>query len=256
MKVELISYSPNPDSVVAASARLCYSAVGIDEINQRMSEEEKSKLVKNLVSVGHFSPVEHVSFTFAIEGISRTCSHQIVRHRLASYSQQSQRYVKAEQFEYIIPPQIEENEEAKKIFIEQMESSHKAYEKITKLLEEKNYENLIGEGKSEKRAKNAGEKISIEDARYVFPNAAATKMVVTMNARSLHNFFRLRMCERAQWEIREVAYAMLEEAKKVAPVIFKNAGPSCVGGECSEGDMSCGKPEIPRARVAAMKEGK
>lgn len=252
--VKLIAHTPNPDSIVASAAKLCYSKSGVEEINKNLTEEKTQAFLKKLTDMGHFSPVEHTSFTFAVEGISRTCSHQIVRHRLASYSQQSQRYVNLEQFEYIVPPQIEQNEQAKKIYIEHMENSQKAYNEITKKLYEKNLQELLNNGIDEKIAKNQAEKKSIEDARYVFPNATETKMVITMNARSLHNFFDLRTCERAQWEIRELAYKMLEEVKKVSPLLFKNAGPACVKGVCKEGALSCKRPDIPKERIRKIEE--
>lgn len=252
LKVKLISHTSNPETVVASAAKLCYSQVGLDEITENLTEENTHKFISTLMKMGHESPIEHASFTFAIEGVSRTFTHQLVRHRLASYSQQSQRYVKLDQFEYIVPPQIENNEEAKKIFVEHMENSQKTYDKIVSLLFDKNYQYFINEGQDEKRAKSSAEKKSIEDARYVFPNACETKIVVTMNARTLLNFFSLRTCERAQWEIREVAYRMLEEVKKVSPALFINAGPSCVRGKCTEGRMTCGHPEIPKNRIEKM----
>lgn len=254
LKVKLISHTENPEKVVASAAKLCYSPVGVDEISENLTEENTNKFISNLVEMGHQSPIEHASFTFAVEGISRTCTHQLVRHRIASYSQQSQRYVKLDQFEYIIPPQIEEDEEARKIFINHMENSQKAYDKITKSLFDKNYNYFLEDGNDEKSAKSKAEKKSIEDARYVFPNACETKIVFTMNARTLSNFFTLRTCERAQWEIRELAYKMLEEVKKVAPALFKNQGPSCIRGKCQEGKMTCGHPEIPRKRIEDMEK--
>ena len=193
------------------------------------------------MELGHESPIEHVSFTFGIEGISRTLTHQLVRHRIASFSQQSQRYVRLNQFEYIVPPHIEANLEAKKIFIEAMESDQKAYDKITKVIFEKHYARYVSEGRHEKDAQRKAEKEAIEDARYVFPNACETKIVVTMNARSLMNFFALRTCNRAQWEIRELAIQMLREVKQVYPVLFSCSGPGCVNGLCPEGNMTCGK---------------
>lgn len=226
MRVELIAYTPNPDRVVATSAKLCYSKVGVTELSEKMSDEQVQKFLKMLMSLGHGSPVEHASFTFAIEEISRACSHQLVRHRLASYSQQSQRYVKLDQFEYIIPEAIKSNEYAKRIFETSMRQAQFNYNILV--------EELMKEGKTEKEA--------IEDARYVFPNACETKMVVTMNARSLFNFFEHRCCNRAQKEIRDLANAMLEECKKVAPVLFSNAGAPCSFGKCPEGAMSCGNP--------------
>ena len=269
LKVKIIAHTPEPDKVVAQAGKLCYSAVGVDELTQKLTEEEIARYVNMLASIGHESPLEHVSFTFAIEGISRACTHQIVRHRIASYSQQSQRYVKLEQFEYIIPPAIESNPEAKRIFIEAMERDQKAYDELVDLLLEDilidkhatDYGSCIREilkenpdavpdrSKvldlyAEKFLKEYGkaEKQAIEDARYVFPNACETKIVITMNARSLLHFFNVRCCNRAQWEIREMATEMLKECKKIAPALFKKAGPDCVYGKCGEGKMSCKHP--------------
>ena len=269
LKVKIIAHTPQPDKVVAQAGKLCYSAVGVDEITQKLTEEEIARYVNMLASIGHESPLEHVSFTFAIEGISRACTHQIVRHRIASYSQQSQRYVKLEQFEYIIPPAIESNSEAKRIFIEAMERDQKAYDELVDLLLEDilidkhaaDYGSCIREILKENpdtvpdRSKvldlyaenfledyRKAEKQAIEDARYVFPNACETKIVITMNARSLLHFFNVRCCNRAQWEIREMATEMLKECKKIAPALFKKAGPDCVYGKCGEGKMSCKHP--------------
>nr|WP_319002026.1 FAD-dependent thymidylate synthase [Clostridium tagluense] len=183
------------------------------------------------------------------------CLHWTKRHRVASYSQQSQRYVKLEQFEYIIPPDIEKNERAKKFFIESMNRVQIEYNQLVEILCKDELENLIKEYLSHKKLinpeeiekkqyiilKGKAEKKAIEDARYVFPNACATKIIVTMNARELIHFFNQRCCTRAQWEIRQMAKIMLMQARKVAPVLFKYAGPSCVNGPCPEGSMSCGK---------------
>ena len=223
------------------AAKLCYSPVGVDEIAENLTQESINKFLNMLVSMGHESPIEHVTFTFGIEGISRSCSHQIVRHRIASFSQQSQRYVKLDQFEYIIPPEIERNEEAKKIFIESMNKCQEDYDKLVEILFAKHYQELLDKGVSEKKAKSQAEKMSIEDARYVFPNACETKMVFTINARSLYNFFHHRCCERAQWEIRELATEMLRLVRDVAPILFNNVGPNCLNGACPEGKMTCGK---------------
>ena len=269
LKVKIIAHTPEPDKVVAQAGKLCYSAVGVDEITQKLTEEEIARYVNMLASIGHESPLEHVSFTFAIEGISRACTHQIVRHRIASYSQQSQRYVKLEQFEYIIPPAIEKNPEAKRIFIETMERDQEVYDELVDLLLEDilidkhaaDYGSCIREILKENpdavpdRSKvldlyaenflkdyRKAEKQAIEDARYVFPNACETKIVITMNARSLLHFFNVRCCNRAQWEIREMATEMLKECKKIAPALFKKAGPDCVYGKCGEGKMSCKHP--------------
>ena len=182
MKVVLVRHTPDPDKSVALSARLCYSPVGVTELQEKMSDEEAARLVRMLVRMGHFSPIEHVTFTFAIEGVSRVLTHQLVRHRIASYSQQSQRYVKAHNFETIMPPAVAAIPEAKEKFEACMRGLQDLYNDLT---------DHYG--------------IANEDARYVLPNAAETKIVCTFNARSLYNFFNLRCCNRAQWEIRELA---------------------------------------------------
>ena len=240
-KVELIRYTPDGERLVAAAARLCYSPVGVSEIEDSLDEEKIESFLSLLVDLNHESPIEHVTFTFGVEGVSRSLTHQLVRHRIASYSQQSQRYVRLDQFQYIIPPAIEKNKIAKALFVKSMEESQHHYDEITNLLFEDLYEKYLEEGLSEKEARLKAEKEAIEDARYIFPNACETKIVFTMNARSLLNFFRLRTCLRAQWEIRELATAMLKEVKKVYPILFKNAGPKCLTGPCPEGKMTCGK---------------
>ena len=190
MKVVLLRHTPDPDKSVALSARLCYSPVGVTELQEKMSDEEAARLVRMLVRMGHFSPIEHVTFTFAIEGVSRVLTHQLVRHRIASYSQQSQRYVKEHNFESIMPPAIAAIPEAKAKFEACMQNLQDLYNDLT---------DHYG--------------IANEDARYVLPNAAETKIVCTFNARSLYN----------------------------APVLFEKAGPDCVAkGTCKEGKMSCG----------------
>ena len=252
LKVKLMAHTPNSDAIVAAAAKLCYSPVGVDGIMEKLTDEEVAKFVEHLVSMGHESPIEHVTFTFGIEGISRSCSHQIVRHRIASFSQQSQRYVKIDQFEYIIPPEIEKNEKAKEIFIQSMNKCQEDYDKLVEILFEKHYQDLLDKGLNEKKAKSQAEKMSIEDARYVFPNACETKMVFTINARSLYNFFHHRCCERAQWEIRELATEMLKLVREVAPILFNNVGPNCLNGACPEGKMTCGKIQEVRQKFKTL----
>lgn len=241
MKVELLRYTPDGEKLIASAAKLCYSSVGISDIEENLDEESTSRFLNMLMNLGHESPIEHISFTFGIEGVSRSLTHQLVRHRIASYSQQSQRYVRLEQFDYIIPPSIEENEEAKKIFVEAMEKDQEYYNRLTEILFNENYRRMIEEGLTKKEAKLKAEKEAIEDARYVFPNACETKIVVTMNARSLFHFFNVRCCLRAQWEIRALATEMLRLVKGVYPTLFKKAGPSCISGPCPEGSMTCGK---------------
>ena len=244
MKVKIIAHTPNPESVVASAAKLCYSKVGVDDIQKNLTEDGIEKFVSMLSTIGHHSPLEHCTFTFAVEGISRACSHQLVRHRIASYSQQSQRYVKLDKFDYIIPTAIENNEFAKDIFLNAMEQDKKAYNGI---VEELMNEYIASSGYTlasiPKSEYNRLEKLAIEDARYVFPNACETKIVFTMNVRTLMNFFTHRCCDRAQWEIRDLANEMLIQVKEIAPTLFKMAGPSCVRGKCPEGAMTCGSPK-------------
>ncbi len=241
MKVELLRYTPDGEKLIASAAKLCYSPVGIGRIEERLDGESTDKFLDMLMNLGHESTIEHVSFTFGVEGISRVLTHQLVRHRIASYSQQSQRYVKLEQFEYIIPPSIAEDEKAKRLFIEAMEKDQEYYNKITDVLFKKHFNEYMSQGMEEAQARQKSEKQAIEDARYVFPNACETKIVFTMNARTLLNFFKLRCCNRAQWEIRELATEMLKMVKGVYPTLFKNAGPACLKEPCPEGRMTCGK---------------
>lgn len=241
MRVEMIAHTPEPEKLVAAAAKLCYSKSGAVGLLDRLTEEQTENFLNKLVELGHDSPLEHMSFTFAIEGVSRVLTHQLVRHRMASYSQQSQRYVKLDQFEYVTPPAIADNPEALKVFNEIMAQDQKAYDTLVEILMAEHVESLMATGVDEKKAKQQGEKMAIEDARYVFPNACETKMVMTMNARSLINFFEHRCCQRAQWEIRDLADAMLKEVRSVAPTVFKTAGPKCLVGPCPEGAMTCGK---------------
>lgn len=239
-KVTLLTYTPQPEMAVASAAKLCYSSSDIKGIREGLTEEKVSSFVNMLAEIGHESPIEHASFTFGIEGVSRAMLAQITRHRMASFSVQSQRYVKENNMEYVTPPEILENKEALDLYLNAMEYAENAYKKLSEILEKKHIQTFLNEGLDEKAAKRAAEKKAIEDARFVLPNACDTKMVVTMNARSLMNFFSHRCCNRAQWEIREVAKQMLELVVKVAPHIFKKAGPPCIRGGCPEGKMTCG----------------
>ncbi|MCX7714347.1 MAG: FAD-dependent thymidylate synthase [Clostridia bacterium] len=241
MKVELLSHTPDPEKIVAAAAKLCYSASGIDDVLIGLTPEKTESFIKMLMSLGHESPVEHVSFTFGIEGVSRSLLAQITRHRIASYSVKSQRYVSENQFEYIIPPEIEKNEKAKAKFTQAMQISQEYYNELADCLYEAHYQAFVQEGLPEKQAKTMAQKKAIEDARFVLPNACETKMIVTMNVRSLYNFFSHRCCNRAQWEIRALADEMLALVKEKAPNLFHHAGPPCILGSCPEGKMSCGK---------------
>lgn len=250
--VTLLACTPEPEKLVAAAAKLCYSPSSIETIREGLTEEKTSSFVQMLAEIGHESPIEHASFTFGIEGVSRSLLAQITRHRIASYSVQSQRYVAEDSFAYVIPPEIEAIPEAKEEFLAAMREDQQHYERLTALLMEKHREQLLREGKTEKEAERAAEKRAIEDARFVLPNACETKMVCTFNARSLLNFFSHRCCNRAQWEIRELATQMLQEVKAVAPHLFEKAGPPCLRGNCPEGKMSCGKMAEVREKFQAL----
>lgn len=229
LKVKILEHTPNPENVVANAARLCYSSLDIEGLFNKYTNEENKKMIDKLVAMGHESPLEHISFTFGIEGVSRALTHQLVRHRIgSSYSQKSQRYVMEGQFEYVIPPVIAEDEKLKKIYVKQMNQTQDNYDYMV--------DQLIKQGKTEKQA--------IEDARYILPNACETKIIVTMNARALLNFFNKRTCNRAQWEIREMADEMLNQVRTIAPNLFKFSGAGCVYGKCPEGTMSCKNPRV------------
>lgn len=239
--VTLLAYTPDPARTVACAAKLCYSSSNINDLREGLTDDKVKSFVEMLSDLGHASPIEHASFTFGIEGVSRSLLAQITRHRIASFSVKSQRYVSEGGFEYVTPPEIANDPEALKIFEKSMADAQKSYDALTDILKEKHKKTFLAEGKDEKTANRMAQKKAIEDARFVLPNACETKMVVTMNTRSLLNFFSLRCCNRAQWEIREVANLMLKLAYSVAPELFKSAGPACVRGKCSEGSMSCGK---------------
>ncbi|MBR4503626.1 MAG: FAD-dependent thymidylate synthase [Candidatus Methanomethylophilaceae archaeon] len=215
MKVELLAYTPNADAICAAAGNSCYSSKPASEI---MGGIDSERILSKVVGMGHHSVVEHATFTFSVEGVSRALTHQLVRHRIASFSQQSQRYVSLKDPSYVRPHTVENNPDASKIFDETMDRIWEAY----RALEE------MG--------------VPAEDARYLLPNGCTTNIVVTMNARELLHFFSLRCCGRAQWEIREMAEKMLALCVEVSPAIFSDAGPPCMRGPCPEGKLSCGKP--------------
>lgn len=218
MHVELLTHTPEPEQVVAAAARLCYSDAAISELMEK-SLSDREAFLEKITSLGHLSVLEHISFSFGVEDISRACSHQLVRHRLASYSQQSQRYVShQENFSAVTPETIADQPELQERYRALLDQIHSFY---GELLE-------------------AG--IPAEDARFVLPNAATTKIVITMNGRELLHFFSLRCCRRAQWEIQEMAKRMLILIRPLAPILFATAGPGCVRGVCPEGKMTCGQP--------------
>lgn len=242
MNVILLEHTPDPEKLAATAAKLCYSSSDIGSLRDGLTEDKISDFIDMLVSIGHESVMEHVSFTFGIEGISRACSHQIVRHRIASYSQKSQRYVNENGFEFVTPPAVEACPRANEEFQKAIDSIKTSYDNIATALTEMHLSTLTAQGMDEKSALSKAKKLANEDARFILPNACETKIVVTMNVRSLFNFFRHRCCNRAQWEIRAVANEMLRLCLEAAPHIFAHAGPSCVvTGKCPEGKMSCGK---------------
>lgn len=219
MDVQLLYSTPDPERAIAAAARLCYSPVGASELLEHMSDEAVRRVLRTVISSGHTSTLEHASYTFAIDGVSRAMTHQLVRHRLASYNQQSQRYVTYDSEPvFVVPPSVAADPAAREVFDDACAS---AFEWYRALLDAD---------------------VPPEDARYLLPNAMETKIVVTMNVRELLHFFELRCCRRAQWEIREVALAMLALAEPTAPYIFMDAGASCRRGPCGEGTMTCGEP--------------
>ena len=215
MNVKLIGFTPDPEKIPAMAAKLTHSKTKPQDLG-KTPEKELTTVLEQVMKLGHTSVIEHACFTFAISDVSRSLTHQLVRHRIASYSQQSQRYVNLKEPNYVIPPSIEKNREMKKAYEETMDTIWKEYNKLLEL------------------------GIPAEDSRYVLPNATCTNIMVTMNARSLLNFFELRCCLHAQWEIRALANKMLQEVKKVSPTIFKNAGPSCrTKNICSENKKDC-----------------
>ena len=252
-KVTLLAYTPEPEKLVAAAAKLCYSSSSPQTLMDGLTPEKTESFLEMLQTIGHESPIEHVSFTFGIEGVSRSLLAQITRHRIASYSVQSQRYVREKDFQYVTPPEIAAIPEALELYEQTMAQIGESYDRLASMLKQKHTKALMAGGMEEKAAARKAEKMAIEDARFVLPNACDTQMVVTMNARSLFNFFRHRCCNRAQWEIREVAYQMLSLVYEVAPTLFKNAGAPCIRGNCPEGKMSCGHPEEVRAYDAVRK---
>ncbi len=234
-RVELLAHTPEPLSLIYAAFRQCYHSGAAADMWPRLlsgeiSREKQAEFVASVLASGHASPAEHVSFTFALSGVSRALTHQLVRHRIASYSQQSQRYVDASAMEYVMPPAIARLPEARERFARFMEEVGAAYSDLKEMLE------AAGRGASAK-----------EDARFVLPQAAASNIVVTMNCRALINFFEHRCCTRAQWEIRAVANRMLEHCRAVLPELFRHAGAKCEGlGYCPEGPkFTCGRYPLP-----------
>lgn len=223
LHVSLIRHTLSPQETIALGARLCYSKADIDSLKERIESKDQEEFIGKLLEMGHESVLEHASFTFGIEGVSRVLLAQLTRHRLASFSVQSQRYVSYENgFGYIIPPRITElGEDAVNEYRSEMETMQRWYAQ---------WQAKLGSGEN-----------GNEDARFVLPNACETRIMVTMNVRELRHFFSLRMCNRAQWEIRALATEMHRLCMQTAPALFADAGPACLRGKCSEGSKSCGK---------------
>lgn len=218
-RVELVRSTLDGEAIVALAAKLCYAGGDLDSLLSRIAANDQRAFIRKVREMGHESVLEHVSFTFLAEGVSRALLAQLTRHRIASFSVQSQRYVSyAKGFGYVVPPAVQAlGEQAEAEYANQMTQMQRWYE-----------------GWQQKLGAN-------EDARFVLPNACETRLLVTMNARELRHFFALRMCERAQWEIRALAEKMFELCYGEAPELFEDAGPGCLSGPCPEGDKSCGK---------------
>jgi len=215
MIVELLAHTQNADKICASAGNSCYSEKASHELMN--DGEDPERVLSKIVGMGHHSVVEHAVFTFSVKGVSRALTHQLVRHRIASFSQQSQRYVSLKKPTYVIPESIRSDPGSLKAYEDIMKDIWALYKKLS-------------------------ESIPAEDARYVLPNGCTTNITITMNARELLHFFSLRTCRRAQWEIRDMADSMLKICKEISPVIFRNAGPPCLRGKCPEGKLSCGKP--------------
>ena len=231
LKVALLRHTAHMQELVALGARLCYSRADVDTLKKRIDEKDQTAFIRRIMDMGHDSVLEHATFTFAVEGVSRICLAQLTRHRIASFSVQSQRYVSyAGGFSYVIPPRIQAlGEEAVAEYQRQMAQMQAWYD---------GWQEKLGEGEQ-----------SNEDARFVLPGACETRLIMTMNVRELHHFFALRMCNRAQWEIRAMAREMFRLCLEAAPLLFEQAGPGCLRGACPEGEKTCGKMvEVRRER--------
>lgn len=231
MKVELLYHTPNPELACATAARQCYSPKDAADLYHTMDEAHVHHVLSTIMGSGHYSTLEHATYTFAVSGVSRSLTHQLVRHRMASFEQQSQRYVTFKHgVPVVTPPTIAEDDQRKKVYDQAIACAAEAYDKLVK----------------------AG--VPAEDARYLLPNATETKIVITMNIRELLHFFELRCCNRAQWEIRDLAHQMLALVRPTAPFIFMDAGAPCVHDRCHEGKMTCGNPYPHVDRAERTKE--
>ena len=226
LNVQLLRSTFQQEELTALCARLCYSRADLEGLQERVSQSDQRAYVEKVMGMGHESVLEHNTFTFGIEGVSRTLLAQLTRHRLASFSVQSQRYVSFEDgFGYIIPPRIQAlGPHAVAAFERQMMMMHFWY---------KGWQERLGNSEG-----------ANEDARFVLPGATETRLIMTMNVRELRHFFSLRCCQRAQWEIRALAQEMLRICQEAAPGLFADAGPGCVRGHCPEGEKTCGRQSI------------
>ena len=265
MKVKVLSSTHEFEQNIVRGAKLCYSSADIEALKEKVTPEEARRFLEMILGLGHGSVLEHSTITFGIEGVSRALTHQLVRHRIASYSQKSQRYVKEAQFEYVVPQDIENNDFARNLYIDLMEQIQLTYDMIVQELLVDYINDYINEHKDhpfldepiagilnvkdflarfkeiDKKVYLALEKKACENARYVLPNACETKIQMTINVRSLFNFFQERLCDRAQEEIRELAELMWLACMQISPTIFQYAVPTCVHGKCKEGKFTCGK---------------
>ena len=236
LNVTLIAHTPEPEKVIAMASRTCYSALDLEGLDKKTDAADNAAYIRRVLASGHTSIAEHASFTFGLEGVSRTLLAQFTRHRVASFSVQSQRYVSvagAEVFDYVLPPRIRAlGPEAEEKFAWQMKTMQRWYDE---------WSEALGQD-------------SAEDARFVLPGAAATRIVMTMNARELLHFFSLRMCNRAQWEVREAAWRMYELVYPLSPSVFENAGPGCARGACPEGKRTCGRAAEVREKIQGLRE--
>ena len=218
MNITLLRHTEQPEKTCALAARLCYSRLSIDDLSDTITRKKIAQLLGEIIASGHHSVLEHASFTFGIEGVSRALLAQLTRHRIASFSVQSQRYVTFKNdLEYVLPPKIARDRAHSTLFKDTVKQLKQCYD------------HLIEAG------------IPAEDARYILPQASSTKIIMTMNARELRHFFSLRCCNRAQWEIRAMSCRMLQLARRAAPLLFRDAGPACVTGPCPE-TRPCGTP--------------
>lgn len=264
MNVQLLSHTANPETLIAGAANLCYSNKDINGLMEGMTPEKSAKLVDKLINMGHESPLEHISFTFAIEGVSRVLSHQLVRHRVgASYSQRSQRYINEDNAGYTVPDSAKADKLTLSLYTDSVQQAFENYKTMTLALTfnkilcwTKDHWKEFHTAQTWMDCDDAAEwferehpemfkkfhRTAQEDARYLLPNACHTSLIVTMNARALLNFFHQRCCKRAQREIRDLAWTMHGLVSEVAPAVFKRAGAGCMFGPCPEKEYTCGDP--------------